>query len=62
MNSKTSEQEKREAMVAKADELVDAISSRRARVSLLSSSPGVQVAEVLEGAATYSWASFQRCW
>ena len=62
MNSKPSEQERREAVLARADELVATISSRRAEVSILASSPGVQVAEVLEGAASYTWTAAQRCW
>ena len=62
MNSKPSEQERREAVLARADELAATVSSRRAEVSLLASSPGVQVAEVLEGAANNSWAAIQRCW
>ena len=58
MNSNITEQEMR--VVARVDELVAAISSRRVEVSLLATSPGVQVAEVLEAAATYSWAAIRR--
>ena len=47
-------------MVARVDELVAVISSRRVEVSLLATSPGVQVAEVLEAAANYSWAAIRR--
>ena len=62
MNSKPSEQERREAVLARADELVATISSRRAEVSLLASSPGVQVAEVLEvlKGDYNSWAAIRR--
>ena len=58
MNSNITEQEMR--VVARVDELVAVISSRRVEVSLLATSPGVQVAEVLEAAANYSWAAIRR--